>query len=155
MNTLTVMNNNTLLALLLGLHHLDGELTVETKSSFKRLVGLFQMDDDWEDIQKQLDSLLEKNTVFKQGYQTAKESLKAVDSDILADLLPNQNEINQLMPYTGERGYTPGDPNDKNHEILNISIVIASHEKPVETAKKLLQPIDDYLKRKPEPKNQS
>jgi hypothetical protein len=148
------MNNNTLLALLLGLHHLEGELTSETKSSLKRLVGLFEIDDDWEDIQKQLDSILANNAALNQAYQTAQKSLEAVNSDILSDLLPNQDELNQIIPSTGERGYFPGQDDGKSNEILNIGKIVANDEKPVEIAKELLQRLAEFLKRKPE-SNQS
>jgi len=133
------MDTNTLLAFLLALSNPEVDIN-NTKSLLKQLGNtLYSNPDDWEAIKKKLDIILEGNAALNQAYQAARATLEAVEGDIPPDLLRSG------IP---RRGYSPGKPDNNSNEIINIAVVVLSHEQPAEISKTLLQRLRDFLKLK-------
>ncbi len=111
---------------------------------------------DWENIQGKLTAILkdnENNAALNQFYQEILAQLENVE--ITSDLLPTQAELEAektAVRKMGTLGYLPDEPppihDTESKEILNIGIVILSHDEPKKVSQTLLQRLSDCLKRK-------
>ena len=134
--------NNTLLALMLALQELETPLSEEQQSGLSEIAAQLALEPDaWEsDIQPILLSIIEDNANLHQFYQAAKSELDRLNGNIPTDLLPNQAELEEVVPGAAQtRGFDPeGDESDfQSNEINNMVIGILATSKPAETVKKL------------------
>jgi hypothetical protein len=147
------MNNNTLLALLLGLYNCDVKLTDESKSLLRDLARAIHIKVEWNIIQTKLDRLLSDNQALEQAYQAAKERLDALSGNIPFNLLPTRKDLDKIRsyrPYSGkQRSEIPTEEPDKESDgPTNMVVEIAACEDPQEAIKSIksfLQQLDDFI----------
>ncbi len=132
---------NTLLALLLALKNLENPLSKNEREALADVGQQLKLDpNDWEFIEADLMAIIEANYALNQLYQQVKAKLDAVDDPIPSELLPTDAELENALPPEsegGRRAYFEGIPDEQSNEILNITSIIVSTEKPEETTKKL------------------
>ncbi len=132
---------------LLALPNQQVDIT-QIKSSLKQLGNrLYNDAEEWEDIQEQLENLLENNAALNQAYQAAKTTLEALEGNIPPDLLPTPNELKEAN-FSNEiatRGYLPDKPDTDSDEIINLTVVVFTHDDLAEMSKTLLQRIREFL----------
>ncbi len=157
------MDIKTLLAFFLALPNADTDLANDPalKQLRNKWVQVNQKPEvtpkDWENIQGKLMAILENNAALSQFYQETQAQLEGVE--ITSDLLPTQAELEAEKSADrkmGTLGYLPGEPppthDTESKEILNlvidIGIVILSHDEPKKVSHTLFQRLIDRLKRK-------
>lgn len=105
---------------------------------------------DWKNIQGKLQAILvnEKYATLSQLYQQTLAELE--DVDITSDLLPTQAELTAIQSANrevGTLGFPPGKPELESNEIINLAIIVLSHDEPAKTSQTLLQRLTDFLKK--------
>ena len=141
---MTLLVNNSLLALLLALTDLQTPLRENEKSVLAEVSEQLSADlDAWKPlIEPSLLSMIQANATLNQLYQTAVSQLEAVDGNIPHNLLPNESELEQALPTSHQivtRGFAPvSDAEDfESNEITNIAISILATNNPTESVRKL------------------
>jgi len=148
------MNSKTLLAFLLALRETETNPAWEDLCDKWEALSLKSQitPKNWENLQSKLEAVLKNSAAMNQHYQTFQAQLENVQ--ITSDLLPTLAELEAAKSDSREvdtLGYHPGkDDGDSNEvpNIMKIAYVISSHKEPEKFAKKLLQRLSDWLKRK-------
>ena len=147
-------NRNTFLSFLLALNEFSDSLTFQEQDTLKE-VGkqLNTQPKAWEKyIQPLFLKTIESNPKLNKFYQIYKKKLDTVD--IPVDLLPKDNEINQLIPATSNlqsRGFRSNAPaTDYQQQLNNIVTVVCESDKSEDVVKKInsLDKLKQFISRK-------
>ncbi len=145
--------HNTLLAVLLALKNLENPLSEEEGKALASVGQQLRLDPkDWDFIKDDSMAMIKANGALNQAYQQAKAKLDALDRPIPSDLLPTDEELENVLPPEsegGKRAHFEGKPDKQSNEILDLTVKVLATEKPEETAQKL-----PYLKRASQSLNQ-
>jgi len=149
------MDTKTLLAFLLALPGANVKLAndLALKKIRNKLASFKNAEitpKDWENLEAKLKTLLEtkKYAALNQLYQKIQAEL--ADINITPNFLPTQAELEAEKPANrriGKSDLPPSKINIDSHEVINIGVVILSHQNPAKTANKLLWRLRVWLKR--------
>jgi hypothetical protein len=139
--------DKTLLAFLLALYRLDGELTkVEVADLQTNLGTLLELRPDKEKaIIEEVNTILEKNTGLNQLYQEALTKVASLEGEQLSQWLPPKILLQQQLGITEiDRGYLPqGRPNQRTSEVVNLSRMVMTRDRPDKSVKQI-QALAEY-----------
>ncbi|MCT7978453.1 hypothetical protein [Laspinema olomoucense] len=133
--------DKTLLAFLLALYRLEPALTDD------ELYALDELGDtlgDWSPEEEltlitNIDEIASANPVLNQLYQEALTKLAPLELEELYQRLPSPNRVDELLglAFTG-RGYRPqGKPNQRTCELVNLSRLVMTRDRPDKSVKKI------------------
>jgi hypothetical protein len=136
--------NNILLALLLALKDSERPLTNTEKSDLSQAAEQIAANPKaWEElIEPRLLAIIQANEALNQSFQVIKSQLENLGDAIPLNLLPTENELEQVAPSLTTQ-LTPRAPLQvsasdlKSSEITNMAIKVLSTPDPSETTKKL------------------
>lgn len=133
--------NKALLAILLTLDILEVPLNPDEQAALKKAGQRLAMNPKkWEsEIKRLLDSFA-ANSSFTASYLDIRKQLEDIDGDIPVELLPNEDELKQVLPGDRKpvkRVYFEGTADKKSNEILNLAINVLRTPEPDITSKKL------------------
>jgi len=139
--------NHTILAYLLALKDFPNPLDETERSNLKKVWEEYKIQPkNWDDyIEPDFVKIIQGNSLLNQFYQQYKNALDNL-GEIPDDLLPTQDEINQLVKKdketdeetVGYKGFEDNSlPPDVNKHIENAFIVFGQSETPEEAVKKL------------------
>jgi hypothetical protein len=139
--------DKTLLAFLLALYRLDGELTkVEVADLQSNLGTLLELRPDKEKaIIEEVNTILETNPGLNQLYQEALTKVASLEGEQLSQWLPPKNLLQQQLGITEiDRGYLPqGKPNQRTSEVVNLSRMVMTRDRPDKSVKQI-QALAEY-----------
>lgn len=139
--------DKTLLAFLLALYRLDGELTkVEVADLQSNLGSLLELRPDKEKaIIQEVNTILEKNPGLNQVYQEALTKVASLEGEQLSQWLPPKILLQQQLGITEiDRGYLPqGRPNQRTSEVVNLSRMVMTRDRPDKSVKQI-QALAEY-----------
>ncbi|MBO0351108.1 hypothetical protein J0895_18930 [Phormidium pseudopriestleyi FRX01] len=139
--------DKTLLAFLLALYRLEGELTMVEVADLQENVGrLLELRPDKEKaIIEEINTILEKNPALNQLYQEAMTKVASLEGEQLYQWLPQKNLLQQQLGITEiDRGYTPqGKPNQRTSEVVNLSRMVMTRDRPDKSVKQI-QALAEY-----------
>lgn len=139
--------DKTLLAFLLALYRLEGELTMVEVADLQENVGrLLELRPDKEKaIIEEINTILEKNPALNQLYQEAMTKVASLEGEQLYQWLPQKNLLQQQLGITEiDRGYTPqGKPNQQTSEVVNLSRMVMTRDRPDKSVKQI-QALAEY-----------
>lgn len=139
--------DKTLLAFLLALYRLEGELTMVEVADLQENVGrLLELRPDKEKaIIEEINTILEKNPGLNQLYQEAMTKVASLEGEQLYQWLPQKNLLQQQLGITEiDRGYTPqGKPNQRTSEVVNLSRMVMTRDRPDKSVKQI-QALAEY-----------
>jgi hypothetical protein len=139
--------DKTLLAFLLALYRLDGELTkVEVADLQSNLGTLLELRPDKEKaIIEEVNTILETNPGLNQLYQEAMTKVASLEGEQLSQWLPPKNLLQQQLGITEiDRGYLPqGKPNQRTSEVVNLSRMVMTRDRPDKSVKQI-QALAEY-----------
>ena len=139
--------DKTLLAFLLALYRLDGELTkVEVADLQTNLGTLLELRPDKEKaIIEEVNTILEKNPGLNQLYQEAMTKVASLEGEQLSQWLPPKILLQQQLGITEiDRGYLPqGRPNQRTSEVVNLSRMVMTCDRPDKSVKQI-QALAEY-----------
>jgi hypothetical protein len=148
--------SNTILAYLLALRDFPDVLNDQEKASLEAIAkSLKTQPKAWKDLEPNLIQTIAGNQQLHQSYQAYKEQLDQAE-EIPQDLLPNEEEINQIKSNSFLfrvkeiifRGMIPESPaSGYEQQLNNVVIVINSSANPQEAVKQLssLDKITQFL----------
>ncbi len=133
--------DKTLLAFLLALYRLDSPLTgAEVLDLQNNLGTLLELRPDQEAaILGEINTILAKHPELNALYQEAMTKLAPLEGVQLYHRLPPKNLLEQQLGITSHsKGYIPqGKPNQKNTEVVNLSRMVITCDRPDKAAKNL------------------
>lgn len=133
--------DKTLLAFLLALYRLDTPLTGMEVLDLQNNVGtLLELRPDKEAaIQSEIQVMLDKNPELNQIYQEAMTKLAPLDLEQLYHRLPPKYLLDHQLGITQTpKGYVPkGRPNQQTSEVVNLSRMVMTRDRPDKSVKKL------------------
>jgi hypothetical protein len=133
--------DKTLLAFLLALYRLEGELTkVEVADLQSNLGTLLELRPDKEKaIIQEVNTILEKNPGLNQLYQEAMTKVASLEAEQLYHRLPPKNLLEQQLGITQTpKGYLPqGRPNQRTSEVVNLSRMVMTRDRPDKSVKQI------------------
>jgi hypothetical protein len=139
--------DKTLLAFLLALYRLDGELTkVEVADLQSNLGTLLELRPDKEKaIIEEVNTILETNPGLNQLYQEAMTKVASLEGEQLSQWLPPKILLQQQLGITEiDRGYLPqGKPNQRTSEVVNLSRMVMTRDRPDKSVKQI-QALAEY-----------
>ena len=145
---MSVTNSNVIIwSFLLALSDFPNSLTAEEQNAFKEVGKQFKTTPKaWEKhIQPKLLKTIANNPQLNKSYQFYKKQLatKNIPKDLLPTLLPNHQEISELIPDTSNLqargpGFEDNAPvTDFQQQLNNVVIVVCESNKSEEVAKKI------------------
>lgn len=133
--------DKTLLAFLLALHRLETPLTGREVLDLQNNVGtLLELRPDKEAaIQSEIQAIAAANPELDRIYQEALTKIVPLDLEQLYHRLPPKNLLEQQLGITQtSKGYVPkGKPETKSSEIVNLSRMVLTRDRPDKSVKKL------------------
>ncbi|HIK08832.1 MAG TPA: hypothetical protein IGS52_00955 [Oscillatoriaceae cyanobacterium M33_DOE_052] len=133
--------DKTLLAFLLALYRLDSPLTgAEVLDLQNNLGTLLELRPDQDAaILGEINKILAKHPELNALYQEAMTKLAPLEGEQLYHRLPPKNLLEQQLGITSSsKGYIPqGKPNQKNTEVVNLSRMVMTSDRPDKAAKNL------------------
>ena len=139
--------SNNILSFLLALSDFPDSLTAEEQNALKEVGKQFKTQPKaWEKhIQPQLLKTIANNPQLNKSYQFYQQQLatKDIPEEILPTLLPNNQEISQLIPDTSNlqprgHGFDDNTPaTDFQQQLNNVAIVVCESNKSEDVAKKI------------------
>lgn len=137
---MTTNTDNTIIAFLLALQDLKSSLSAQEKQNFQEVAK--QLDTQpkaWKPyIKERLLEMISANDELNQFYKFYQSQLENIE-EIPDELLPNEAEINSLIPrkkFVVTRGFKPkSEATDYESQLNNVVVIVGSSEKPEETVK--------------------
>ncbi|KPQ31428.1 MAG: hypothetical protein HLUCCO16_21890 [Phormidium sp. OSCR] len=135
--------DKTLLAFLLALYRLEGELTKVEVADLQNNVGtLLELRPDKEKaILQEVQTMLEKNSELNQLYQEAMTKVASLEGEQLSQWLPPNNRLQQQLGIQEiDRGYVPeGKATQQTNEVVNLSRMVMRRDRPEKDVKKIAE----------------
>lgn len=131
--------NKTLLALLLALYRLPQDLDPDDLEALEEVGDLLEHNPgNGSEVESEINGILQNNAEFKELYEAALAKLAPLDAEQLQGFLPSEDElVRQLEIQELPRGYFGGKPRLESQEITNLTRVVATSDRPSQTAKQL------------------
>ena len=133
--------DKSLLAFLLALYRLESPLTdAEVLNLQNNLGTLLELRPDKETaILEEITTILAQHSGLNQLYQEAMTKLAPLEEEKLYHRLPPKNLLEQQLGIiSGSKGYiAQGKPNQKNTEVVNLSRMVMTSDRPDKAAKNL------------------